>query len=1192
MGFYNDHSYVVGSEYLHTFIHGMSGEQCVVFAKRASVELANTEIMFDDQQSAAARRHVQPLLPDTLICYAIGSCDTWKIRHRNGNNQQNEIWTIIFFAGYDCAVAFGAAEGCTRVLSEPRYRIALQISVADPFWVQVRETVLRQANAYNCDLVTLTTPTDGIREVADVTQIYEELRVQQVHALICNSIDRTLLSLLCMSGIAVIDASESTVIAPLYTSRRGLYDAAYALGEWLRVRIAANATVLVVGGFDEMGLSRLSGIRAALAECPQMDVIHISCEWQYQDGYHAVTQWLADHPGAHIDAVFGLSDSLALGGRDAVLEAYPARPRPLVCGINGDPLALADISRGRMEVTIETMLEPFGAAMLELVIQAVTTGNVPESYDPQRRLIDASNVSDVALEKLISLADLPTRLVGVNIQREHERVRQFETSLAITQRVGAILDHGELIDEVATLIRQYYGYDSVTLWRFDADGNLTSSAAKKAILRGTPLAAALAEERAIYIPDTHISLRYDQHVHAVGTRTRVVLPVRFNEAITGLLDLQNTTLIPHARGELVGLQLVANQIGIALQNIDLFQAARQAQFVAEQADSFKTRLLANVSHELRTPLHIILGYSQLLVTDPAPHGVTIAAEVRNDIITIQRSAEHLVLLINDLLDLSRAEIDELVLFPEQTDIKALLDASFTELMMTLSRPGVVWESVFPEPLPLLHVDPTRMRQILANLLGNAAKFTAHGSISIGAQPEPPYVHIWVRDTGTGISADQQDAIFEPFVSIAGNDSSNTGVGLGLAITRRLVALHRGILTVESELGGGSTFHVYLPVRSITGDYALPHNTNLPLVVAVLGEDEWIPSAVTTMAERIGVPIIPITTVSALNELASRMYPEALIWDTSRSFRDERSVIDFVQQHPVLARVPFFVYDSAQRRGTLPILQQTFDGNQRSNPFSYVGNPVPGSRPHIVIVDDDPRTHDLYHDIIANVIPDALVTSVSDGSLLADTLQSVPLPTMFILDLVMPGQDGFVNLAWIRSQPHYARLPVVVLSGKVLTRTEVQQLQFPQTVLRPKVGNTYLGMTELLQQIVGNGLANPPHLSTAARHALAYIQQNYAERLSRERIASEAGVSESYLTQVFQNELGVTPWTYLARYRIAKACHALLATNESITDVAISVGFDDPGYFSKVFRNETGATPREYRSRGFQNDEHMQLLKPE
>jgi AraC family L-rhamnose operon transcriptional activator RhaR/AraC family L-rhamnose operon regulatory protein RhaS len=97
------------------------------------------------------------------------------------------------------------------------------------------------------------------------------------------------------------------------------------------------------------------------------------------------------------------------------------------------------------------------------------------------------------------------------------------------------------------------------------------------------------------------------------------------------------------------------------------------------------------------------------------------------------------------------------------------------------------------------------------------------------------------------------------------------------------------------------------------------------------------------------------------------------------------------------------------------------------------------------------------------------------------------------------------------------------------------------------------------------------------NAMAFIQHNFAERLSREQIAHAAGVSESYLTQLFQHELGVTPWVFLTRYRIANACQRIRTSAESITDIALAVGFDDPGYFSKVFRNEIGMTPREYRN---------------
>ena len=155
--------------------------------------------------------------------------------------------------------------------------------------------------------------------------------------------------------------------------------------------------------------------------------------------------------------------------------------------------------------------------------------------------------------------------------------------------------------------------------------------------------------------------------------------------------------------------------------------------------------------------------------------------------------------------------------------------------------------------------------------------------------------------------------------------------------------------------------------------------------------------------------------------------------------------------------------------------------------------------------------------------------------------------------------------------------MIIISGKVLTRQEIQRLTYPHTIMRPKVGGDLTALGQLIDAVTSHTGFNPPHLSVAARQAMAFIQQHYAERLSREQIAHAAGVSESYLTQVFQNELGVTPWVYLTRYRIANACQRLRERNDAITDVAIAVGFDDPGYFSKVFRQEVGVSPREYRN---------------
>jgi signal transduction histidine kinase len=270
-------------------------------------------------------------------------------------------------------------------------------------------------------------------------------------------------------------------------------------------------------------------------------------------------------------------------------------------------------------------------------------------------------------------------------------------------------------------------------------------------LVGTALGAAIHDQRPVFIPDTTQSTRYVADIHQLDTRTRVIIPIRFNNTITGLLDVQSTTLVPHTHDEIDGLQLVADQIGIALRNIRLYQAAKTAQLAAEQADRLKTRLLANVSHELRTPLHIILGYSQLLVTDPAPHGVILDDAVRNDIVTIQRSAEHLILLINDFTRRCCAEIDELVLFAETIDPRQLITRIFAELHTTLHNPHVTWQLNIPDELPMLYVDAVRVRQIITNLLSNAAKFTRQGSITIGATVNPPYVPYLCQTLVQGLS---------------------------------------------------------------------------------------------------------------------------------------------------------------------------------------------------------------------------------------------------------------------------------------------------------------------------------------------------------------------------------------------------------------------------------------------------------
>ena len=306
------------------------------------------------------------------------------------------------------------------------------------------------------------------------------------------------------------------------------------------------------------------------------------------------------------------------------------------------------------------------------------------------------------------------------------------------------------------------------------------------------------------------------------TRARVILPIRLGNSLLGLLDLHACQPAQHTRQELIGLQVLAEQLGIAIRNAELYAQALQARATAEKADQLKTRLLANVSHELRTPLNIILGYSQSALANPNPYDIELPPALQHDMGQIYNSGEHLLRLINDLLDLSRAEIDELSLVLETIAPRSFLEDVFHSFAGSAATEQVNWLLQLPERLPLIQADPVRLRQILLNLLANARKFTRSGHILLGAAVEPPRLHIWIEDTGVGIPASQKEQVFEPFVTVERMGRRSDGIGLGLAVTRRLVALHRGSITLESQVGqgSGSTFHIYLPLPSLSGQPVL------------------------------------------------------------------------------------------------------------------------------------------------------------------------------------------------------------------------------------------------------------------------------------------------------------------------------------------------------------------------------------
>jgi PAS domain S-box-containing protein len=237
---------------------------------------------------------------------------------------------------------------------------------------------------------------------------------------------------------------------------------------------------------------------------------------------------------------------------------------------------------------------------------------------------------------------------------------------------------------------------------------------------------------------------------------------------------------------------------------------RKARKEAEQANRAKSHFLSTMSHELRTPLNAILGYADFLL-HPAADPVT--ERQREEIDTIASSGERLLRLINDILDITRIESGEIVLERLPVELPSVLAAALEEITPEAREKGLEVILDVPRALPVVEADPGRLQQVLANLLGNAVKFTDEGAIMLRAIPGEDGAVIEVRDTGIGIAADDLPHIFEPFRQVdAGMSRRFGGTGLGLAVSCGLVRLHGGTIAVESEPGKGSAFIVALPTR--------------------------------------------------------------------------------------------------------------------------------------------------------------------------------------------------------------------------------------------------------------------------------------------------------------------------------------------------------------------------------------------
>lgn len=250
---------------------------------------------------------------------------------------------------------------------------------------------------------------------------------------------------------------------------------------------------------------------------------------------------------------------------------------------------------------------------------------------------------------------------------------------------------------------------------------------------------------------------------------------------------------------------------------------------AEAASDAKSQFLRTISHELRTPLNSILGFSELLTGEGGELDPARRADYAR---IIHESGQHLLGLVNGILDLSRVEAGAYDLACEDLDLHGVVSSALEMIALEAERRNVRLVNGLPEHLPPVTADQRALRQILLNLLSNAVKFTpAGGRVEIDTFVVGGMVHLKVRDTGAGMRAADVERLGEPFFQAGDMDQRRSGIGLGLAVVRALVELHRGAFEVTSVLGVGTTVTVSLPLCGPAGVAATPLRPALPLIEA-------------------------------------------------------------------------------------------------------------------------------------------------------------------------------------------------------------------------------------------------------------------------------------------------------------------------------------------------------------------------
>ncbi len=510
------------------------------------------------------------------------------------------------------------------------------------------------------------------------------------------------------------------------------------------------------------------------------------------------------------------------------------------------------------------------------------------------------------------------------------------------------------------------------------------------------------------------------------TRSRHLLEVardyqaQLKQAMADLAD---------ANGQLVRLNRLADGL-------------RQA---AEEARQAKQQFVANVSHELRTPLNMIIGFSEMILRAPESYGGSIPTTLLADLDVIFRNSEHLSELVDDVLDLSQIERGQLTLSKEAVSLHEVIDTASAAVRPLYDSKVLSLEAEVPDDLPLVPCDGTRVRQVVLNLLSNAGRYTERGGVRVRAYRHAGDVVVSVSDTGPGIAAEDMGKLFQPFHQLDGSlRRRHGGTGLGLYISRNLVELHGGRMWVESEPGVGTSFHFSLPINAPTAATAdvsrwfspywhyEPRTTPSAAPVAVIRPRFVVLESGDALRHLLhrqmsGVETVAVTNLDEARQELSRVPAQALLVNgasVGAGLQELTATAELPSATPVIVCSVPGTGETASSLGVSAYLIKPISRYQ----LLAALDSLPSKPRTILIVDDEPEALQLYWRMLRTAdTPYRVIPASEGGQALAVARREHP--DAILLDLAMPGMDGFQFLDIRRQDPVIHDIPVLVTSAR-------------------------------------------------------------------------------------------------------------------------------------------------------------------